>query len=75
VLVEGQLVALSSSEEKRRVKQANDEKYHRLRGGYRPGHGRRVPLDALPMQKIVVHSLSGRKKDSSCTPRVLAGVR
>jgi nitroimidazol reductase NimA-like FMN-containing flavoprotein (pyridoxamine 5'-phosphate oxidase superfamily) len=72
VLVEGRLVPLSSLDEKLRVKQTNDEKYHRLRGGYRPGHGRSMPLDALPMQKIIVQSLSGRKKDSSRASQLVA---
>ena len=61
-LVEGRLVEVTSLEEKERVKNANDEKYDRLRGGHRPGHGRSTPLSALPMRKIVVTQLTGKKK-------------
>ena len=43
VLVEGRLVSVASAAEKLRVKRSNDEKYSRLRHGYRPGHGR-APL-------------------------------
>ena len=63
VLIEGRLVEVSSLEEKARVKALNDEKYDRLRGGYRPGHGRRTPIDALPMRKIIVEHVSGRSKE------------
>jgi nitroimidazol reductase NimA-like FMN-containing flavoprotein (pyridoxamine 5'-phosphate oxidase superfamily) len=62
-LVEGRLVEVTSIEEKERVKNANDEKYDRLRGGKRPGHGRSTPLSALPMRKIVVTQLTGKKKE------------
>jgi len=62
-LVEGRLVEVTSLEEKERVKSANDEKYDRLRGGHRPGHGRSTPLSALPMRKIVVTQLTGKKKE------------
>jgi nitroimidazol reductase NimA-like FMN-containing flavoprotein (pyridoxamine 5'-phosphate oxidase superfamily) len=62
VLIEGRLLPVASLDEKRRVKNTNTEKYERLRGGYRPGHGRTTPLESLPMQKIQVESLSGRKK-------------
>jgi hypothetical protein len=61
--VEGRLVEVTSIEEKERVKTANDEKYDRLRGGHRPGHGRSTPLSALPMRKIVVTQLTGKKKE------------
>jgi nitroimidazol reductase NimA-like FMN-containing flavoprotein (pyridoxamine 5'-phosphate oxidase superfamily) len=63
VLVEGRLVEVTSVDEKAAVKAANDEKYDRLRGGHRPGHGRATPLAALPMRKIVVSHLSGKKKE------------
>lgn len=63
VLVEGRLVEVTSHEEKGRIKVRNDEKYDRLRGGYRPGHGRRTPLEALPMRKIIVERISGRSKE------------
>ena len=62
-LVEGRLVEVSNIEEKEGVKAANDAKYDRLRGGKRPGHGRSTPLSALPMRKIVVTQLSGKKKE------------
>ena len=71
VLVEGMLVSVLDIEEKARVKQLNDAKYNRLRGGHRPGHGRVANLAELPMRKIVVEQLSGRKKD---TPRILQHV-
>jgi nitroimidazol reductase NimA-like FMN-containing flavoprotein (pyridoxamine 5'-phosphate oxidase superfamily) len=62
-LVEGRLVEVTSLEEKETVKAANDAKYDRLRGGVRPGHGRSTPLAALPMRKIAVTQLSGKKKE------------
>jgi hypothetical protein len=62
-LVEGHLVEVISLKEKETVKAANDAKYDRLRGGVRPGHGRSTPLSALPMRKIVVTQLSGKKKE------------
>jgi nitroimidazol reductase NimA-like FMN-containing flavoprotein (pyridoxamine 5'-phosphate oxidase superfamily) len=63
VLVEGRLVEVTSLDEKAAVKAANDEKYDRLRGGHRPGHGRATPLASLPMRKIVVTQLSGKQKE------------
>jgi nitroimidazol reductase NimA-like FMN-containing flavoprotein (pyridoxamine 5'-phosphate oxidase superfamily) len=63
VLIEGRLVEVTSVDEMAAVKAANDEKYDRLRGGHRPGHGRSTPLAALPMRKIVVTQLSGKKKE------------
>jgi nitroimidazol reductase NimA-like FMN-containing flavoprotein (pyridoxamine 5'-phosphate oxidase superfamily) len=62
-LVEGRLVEVTSLEEKETVKGVNDAKYDRLRGGVRPGHGRSTPLAALPMRKIVVTQLSGKRKE------------
>jgi nitroimidazol reductase NimA-like FMN-containing flavoprotein (pyridoxamine 5'-phosphate oxidase superfamily) len=62
VIVEGRLVEVTDLEEKRRVKQANDEKYRRLRGGHRPGHGRAKPLQELPLRKLVVEQVGGRRK-------------
>jgi nitroimidazol reductase NimA-like FMN-containing flavoprotein (pyridoxamine 5'-phosphate oxidase superfamily) len=67
VLVEGRLLEVWNLDEKRRVKQTNDQKYRELRNGYRPGHGRCTPLEALPLRKIVVERISGRKKDPSTT--------
>jgi nitroimidazol reductase NimA-like FMN-containing flavoprotein (pyridoxamine 5'-phosphate oxidase superfamily) len=63
VLIEGRLVVVEDLAEKARVKRRNDEKYNRLRGGYRPGHGRSTPLDQLPLKKIVVERVTGRKKE------------
>jgi nitroimidazol reductase NimA-like FMN-containing flavoprotein (pyridoxamine 5'-phosphate oxidase superfamily) len=63
VLVEGRLVEVTDLDERRRVKEANDEKYNRLRGGHRPGHGRSRPLEQLPLRKVVVEQLGGRRKE------------
>jgi nitroimidazol reductase NimA-like FMN-containing flavoprotein (pyridoxamine 5'-phosphate oxidase superfamily) len=65
VIVEGQLFEVTSVEEKLRVKAVNDAKYNRLRGANRPGHGRATPIDALPVRKIVVTQLSGRRKEAA----------
>ena len=62
VLVEGRLVSVTSIDEKSRVKRCTDEKYSRLRRGYRPGHGRATPVEQLPLRKIAVERISGRKK-------------
>ena len=64
VLVEGRLVAVDDVDEKIRVKRENDEKYSRLRRGYRPGHGRSTHIGELPLRKLVIEHVSGRKKDS-----------
>ena len=65
VLIEGRLIEVTDLVEKSRVKSANDAKYTRLRRGHRPGHGRSTPLGSLPMRRIVVESLSGRKKEAA----------
>ena len=62
VLIEGRLVPVDDMIEKCSVKIANHEKYDRLRHGNRPGHGRATPIDDLPLQKIQVTQVSGRKK-------------
>ncbi|HEY3323408.1 MAG TPA: pyridoxamine 5'-phosphate oxidase family protein [Planctomycetota bacterium] len=67
VLIEGRLVPVSDLSEKARVKKANDEKYLRLRRGFRPGHQRPVSLSELPLQKILISELSGRKKEPRAT--------
>ena len=72
VLIEGRLVAVSEADEKLRVKFRTDEKYNRLRGGYRPGHGRSTPVDQLPLRKVVVECISGRKKESQPAAALLA---
>lgn len=64
VLIEGKLLPVTDLDEKARVQERNDEKYTRLRGGWRPGHGRSTPLAELQMRKIVVTSLTGRKKET-----------
>ena len=63
VLVEGRLVPVIDIEEKAAVKDANERKYNRLRNGHRPGHGRRTELEQLPMRKIEVEGISGRRKE------------
>lgn len=68
VLVEGRLVAVADLHEKRCVKTANDQKYQRLRNGYRPGHGRCTALADLPLTKILVEQISGRRREGSCAP-------
>ena len=50
------------------MKLFNDRKYDRLRRGHRPGHGRGTRLEDLPMRKIVIERISGRKKDSPPFP-------
>ena len=62
VIVEGRLVEVTNLEEKRRVKLANDGKYRRLRGGHRPGHGRARAIEELPLRKVVVEQVGGRRK-------------
>jgi nitroimidazol reductase NimA-like FMN-containing flavoprotein (pyridoxamine 5'-phosphate oxidase superfamily) len=63
VLLEGELVTVTDLAEKARVRQANTAKYQLLRSGNRRGHGRTTPLEELPLQKIRVESLTGRKKE------------
>lgn len=62
VLIEGRLVEVTDLAEKARVKQLNDAKYNRLRRGRRPGHGRATPLAELPLRKLLVDRVSGRRK-------------
>ncbi len=63
VLVEGRLVAVEDLAEKSRVRAANDAKYNRLRHAWRPGHGRRTPLEQVPTRKIIPVQISGRRMD------------
>jgi nitroimidazol reductase NimA-like FMN-containing flavoprotein (pyridoxamine 5'-phosphate oxidase superfamily) len=63
VLVEGRLVAVLDLAEKARVKELNDLKYNFLRGGHRPGHRRPSVLSELPMRKIQVVCIAGRRKE------------
>lgn len=74
VLIEGWLVLVNSMPERERIKQGNDAKYARLRRGYRPGHGRQTPLAELPMRKLIVEQLSGRRKESAAAPTLSPAV-
>lgn len=65
VLIEGRLVEVIGLNERSRVREANRQKYLRLRSGHRPGHGRSTPLEDLAMRKIVVQHISGRAKGSA----------
>ena len=65
ILVEGRLIGVEDITEKARVRVINDGKYNTLRHAWRPGHGRRTPLEELPLRKIINGSISGRKM----TPR------
>lgn len=65
ILVEGRLREVADMDEKAQVKAANEAKYVRLRNGYRPGHGRTTALETLPLRKIEVSVLCGRKKEQS----------
>ncbi len=63
VIAEGVMTPVTDLAEKAEVRRLTTEKYQRLRGGNRPGHGRAPqPLEAVPLRKIVVHTLAGRKK-------------
>jgi nitroimidazol reductase NimA-like FMN-containing flavoprotein (pyridoxamine 5'-phosphate oxidase superfamily) len=64
VIVEGRLEPVEDSIEKGSVNAANHAKYNRLRKGNRPGHGRAMKIEDLPLQKIYVTQMSGRKKSS-----------
>jgi nitroimidazol reductase NimA-like FMN-containing flavoprotein (pyridoxamine 5'-phosphate oxidase superfamily) len=68
VLVEGRLEAVESLAEKAGAKAANDDKYGRLRQGFRPGHGRQTPLEMLALQKIVVSKITGRIREPASAP-------
>jgi len=63
VLAEGQLVQVTNLDEKSRIRTLNTAKYQRLRKGHRPGHGRQTPLETLPLCKITIERLSGRRND------------
>ena len=65
VLIEGQLIEVMDVAEKERVRAANAAKYQRLRHGHRPGHGRSTPIGQVPLRKIVVEMVSGRRKETS----------
>lgn len=63
VLIEGTLVAVDDPDEKAEIRRINTDRYQRLRSGKRPGHGRQTPLDRLPLRKIVIDRITGRKRD------------
>lgn len=65
VLIEGRLVEVIDPAEKLRVREANAAKYQRLRSGHRPGHGRSTPVEQVPLRKIVVESITGRRKTAA----------
>jgi nitroimidazol reductase NimA-like FMN-containing flavoprotein (pyridoxamine 5'-phosphate oxidase superfamily) len=73
VLIEGRLVAVEYLAEKAEVHAMNTRKYETLRQGHRPGHGRSTPLAQLPLRKIVVEQISGRRKSPE-TSAALASV-
>lgn len=64
VVAEGRLVEVLELREKSYVKKQNDEKYNRLRRGFRPGHGRAGTLETLPLRKIVLERINGRKRSA-----------
>lgn len=63
VLAEGRLIPVTDLDEKSRIRTLNTAKYQRLRKGHRPGHGRQTSLESLPLCKIAVERLSGRRND------------
>lgn len=69
VLIEGRLVEVDDLEERQRIKALNTAKYQRLRRGQRPGHGRATPISELPMRRIAVERISGRRRDDTPSPR------
>ncbi len=62
VLVEGELQPVATIMEKEKVKSLNEAKYVRLRNGNRPGHGRQTRIEDLPLQRVEVFKISGRKR-------------
>jgi nitroimidazol reductase NimA-like FMN-containing flavoprotein (pyridoxamine 5'-phosphate oxidase superfamily) len=63
VLIEGRLVPVIGLAEKVRVRDVNAAKYSRLRNGQRPGHGRLTPPEHVPLRKILVEQIAGRKNE------------
>jgi len=72
VLIEGRLVAVKELAEKLRVRDVNTGKYHRLRNGQRPGHGRATPPEQVPLRKILVEQIAGRKNEPPVQAPVVA---
>jgi nitroimidazol reductase NimA-like FMN-containing flavoprotein (pyridoxamine 5'-phosphate oxidase superfamily) len=68
VVVEGRLVNVDDLAEKDCFRAASTEKYVRLRNGYRPGHRPAAPLASLPVCRIEVARLSGRRKAPASMP-------
>lgn len=66
VLIEGRLAEVTDAAEKLRVREANAAKYQRLRHGHRPGHGRSTSIEQVPLRKILVQSITGRRKTAAC---------
>lgn len=62
VLVEGELQPVATIAEKEKVKSLTEAKYLRLRNGNRPGHGRQIRIEDLPLQRLEVYQISGRKR-------------
>lgn len=63
VIVEGELVEVHDVAEKARIREQSTAKYQRLRHGNRPGHGRSRLIEDLPLRRIVVERIAGRKKE------------
>jgi nitroimidazol reductase NimA-like FMN-containing flavoprotein (pyridoxamine 5'-phosphate oxidase superfamily) len=66
VLVEGRLVEVTDPLERARVGEINAEKYTRLRDGHRPGHRRQTAPVQVPIRRIEVTQISGRRVASGC---------
>ncbi len=63
VLAEGELLEVVDLQEKASVRETTSAKYQGLRRGNRPGHGRPLqPLELLPLRKLRIDVVSGRKK-------------
>jgi nitroimidazol reductase NimA-like FMN-containing flavoprotein (pyridoxamine 5'-phosphate oxidase superfamily) len=63
IIIEGRLMPVEDVNEKQRIKLLNTAKYERLRQGHRPGHGRSKTISELPMRKIAVEQIAGRRKE------------
>lgn len=63
VIVEGELVEVHDLTEKARIREQSTAKYQRLRSGNRPGHGRSRSIEELPLRRIIVQQIAGRKKE------------
>ena len=63
VLVEGRLEAVRDVAEKQQVREITRTKYQSLRRGYRPAHGRATPIDEMPLCRIAIDQISGRRRE------------